>query len=295
MSYESQLFDAQGPKGRRRMRIASVIAGAVLLLMLWAAFHRLASKGQFDHDRWALFSDPGTMKFLLGGLMATLKATAISAVLSGLLALPLALARLSGRRVFRWASRVFIEVFRAVPVLLLILFLAIGLPQLGIQVSALTVLVVGLTLYNSAVIAEIVRAGILSLDRGQREAALALGQSPGQAMRLVVLPQALRRMIPALLSQLLAILQDTSLGYVIPYDELLRRGQVIASYSPRSLLPSFMVVATVYGITSLALLWLTRWVEHRQQRSPAMSRAGRHTPKPDAPFASEPVLTSEAK
>jgi glutamate transport system permease protein len=98
-----------------------------------------------------------------------------------------------------------------------------------------------------------------------------------------------------LLSQLLAILQDTSLGYVIPYDELLRRGQVIASFSPRSLLPSFMVVATVYGITSLALLWLTRWVERRQQRSPAMSHLSRRTPKPDAPLASEPVLTSEAK
>jgi glutamate transport system permease protein len=287
MSHGNALFDAQGPKGRRRMRVASALAGVLLLLLLWAAFDRLASKGQFEHDRWALFSDPGTMKFLLDGLVATLKATAISAVLSGLLALPLALARLSGRRAFRWASRVFIEVFRAVPVLLLILFLAIGLPQLGIQVSPLTVLVVGLTLYNSAVIAEIVRAGILSLDRGQREAALALGQSPGQAMRLVVLPQALRRMIPALLSQLLAILQDTSLGYVIPYDELLRRGQVIASYSPRSLLPSFMVVTAVYGITSLALLWLTRWAERRQERPRAANASRRRTRLAEVPLVND--------
>ncbi len=234
MSQGSELFDAHGPKGRRRMRIASVLAGALLLLLLWAALQRLASKGQFEHDRWELFTDPGTMKFLLGGLVATLKATAFSAVLAGLIALPLALARLSGRKVLRWSARLYIEVFRAVPVLLLILFLAIGLPQVGIRISALMVLVAGLTLYNSAVIAEIFRAGILSLDRGQREAALALGQTPGQAMRLVVLPQALRRMVPVLLSQLLAILQDTSLGYVIPYDELLRRGQDIASFYPRS-------------------------------------------------------------
>jgi len=113
----------------------------------------------------------------------------------------------------------------------------------------------------------VIRTGILSLPRGQREAALALGMRHHQAMLYIVLPQALRSMLPALISSILAIVQDTSLGYVIPYDELLHRSQDVSSYAPQSLLQAAFIVTMMYGVVSAALLYVKRRVERRQGRA----------------------------
>jgi glutamate transport system permease protein len=134
-----------------------------------------------------------------------------------------------------------------------------------------------MALHHGAMTAEVMRAGVLSLPRGQREAALALGMRPYQAMLYVVLPQALRNMLPALISSILAIVQDTSLGYVIPYDELLHRSQDVSSYAPQSLLQAAFVVTMMYGVVSAALLYLKRWVIRRQGRAVTRKKA------PDAP------------
>jgi len=132
---------------------------------------------------------------------------------------------LSRRRWLSLPAGAWVELFRGLPLLLLILFIFLGLPAAGVTVSTFWALVAGLTLYNSAVIGEIFRAGILSLPRGQTEAAYAIGLRRGQTLRLILIPQAVRRMLPALISQLVTLLKDTSLGFVIAYAELLRTGR----------------------------------------------------------------------
>jgi glutamate transport system permease protein len=217
------LYDAVGPRGRRRIAVGSVAVGVVLLLLVALALKRFADNGQFG--------------------------------------------RLSLTGLVRWSSGAYVEFFRAVPLLLLIFFTARVLPKYGLEnVSALWVLVLALVVYNGAVLGEIFRAGILSLDRGQTEAAYAVGLSYWQAMLLVVVPQAVRRMVPALVSQLITLLKDTSLGFVLPYEELLRRGQLIGEVEPRSLVQGYLVAAVMFIAVNFALSRLARWLEVRQRR-----------------------------
>ena len=275
MSRPSALYEAPGPVGRRRQRIVSVLSALAVCGMFAAIGIRLEASGQFEADKWAIFFHWGTAKFLFDGLVSTIAAAACAALVAFAMALPLALWRLSKRA---WISRLagaYIEFFRAIPLLLLILFMVIELPALGFDWPALGFLVFAMALHHSALTAEVMRAGILSLPRGQREAALALGMRPSQAMLFVVLPQALRSMLPALISSVLAIVQDTSLGYVIPYDELLHRSQDVSSYAPQSLLQAAFIVTMMYGVVSAVLLYLKRWVMRRQGRVVARSAAAR--------------------
>jgi glutamate transport system permease protein len=179
----------------------------------------------------------------------------------------LAVARLSRRR---WLSRpagAWVELFRGLPLLLLILFIFLGLPAAGVTVSTFWALVAGLTLYNSAVIGEIFRAGILSLPKGQTEAAYSIGLRRGPTLRLILIPQAVRRMLPALISQLVTLLKDTSLGFVIAYAELLRTGRNAVEFlgGPYSI-PVYTAIAVIYIAVNASLSFLARWLDRRTQR-----------------------------
>lgn len=273
MSRPNPLYEAPGPLGRMRQRIVSVASALAVCGLLVAIGIRLEASGQFEADKWAIFLHWGTAKFLFDGLVSTIEAAACAALVAFAMAFPLALWRLSKRSWISKLAGAYIEFFRAIPLLLLILFMVIELPALGLAWPALGFLVFAMALHHSALTAEVVRAGILSLPRGQQEAALALGMRPHQAMLYVVLPQALRSMLPALISSVLAIVQDTSLGYVIPYDELLHRSQDVSSYAPQSLLQAAFIVTMMYGMVSAALLYLKRWVTRRQGRVVVRSTA----------------------
>jgi glutamate transport system permease protein len=257
--------DPLGPRGRRRALIASVIGGLVLLGLLAIAIGKFADAGQLDKERWEeLLTTDGAQAFWRG-LRATLKAAAMAIALSVAVGTVMALGRLSQRRVIRALAGTYVQLFRALPSLLLILFGFFGLPALGIDVSKYWALVIGLTLYNSAIFAEVIRAGVLSLPRGQAEAAYAVGMTRGQAQRLVVLPQAVSRMLPSLVAQGVVVLKDTSYGFVIGYEELLRTGQ-FAGESTASLLQAYLIVAIVYIAVCFALSQLAKWLEGRQAR-----------------------------
>jgi glutamate transport system permease protein len=257
--------DPLGPRGRRRMLIASVIGGVVLLGLLALAIRKFADAGQLDGERWnELLTTDGARAFWRG-LRATLKAAAVAVALSVTVGTVMALGRLSHRRVVRALAGTYVQLFRALPSLLLILFGFFGLPALGIDVSKYWALVIGLTLYNSAIFAEVIRAGVLSLPRGQAEAAYAVGMTRGQVQRLVVLPQAVSRMLPSLVAQGVVVLKDTSYGFVIGYEELLRTGQ-FAGESTASLLQAYLIVAVVYVSVCVALSQVARWLEGRQAR-----------------------------
>lgn len=257
--------DPLGPRGRRRALVASVLGGLALLGLLAVAVGKFAAAGQLDGARWEeLLSSDGARAFGRG-LRATLKAAAAAVALSVTVGTVMALGRLSHRRAIRALAGTYVQLFRALPSLLLILFGFFGLPALGIDVSKYWALVIGLTLYNSAIFAEVIRAGVLSLPRGQAEAAYAVGMTRGQVQRLVVLPQAVSRMLPSLVAQGVVVLKDTSYGFVIGYEELLRTGQ-FAGESTASLLQAYLIVAVVYISVCFALSQLARWLEGRQAR-----------------------------
>ncbi|HWC42060.1 MAG TPA: amino acid ABC transporter permease [Actinomycetota bacterium] len=264
---EAVLYDAAGPRGRRRILVGSVAGGVLVALVVGLAVARLASNGVFEAERWQILTRQDLLELIGRGLAATLRAAALAMVLAMAVGGLLAVARLSRRRWLAAAAGTWVEVFRGLPLLLLILFLFLGLPAAGVTISTFWALVGGLTLYNSAVIGEIFRAGILSLPRGQTEAAYAVGLRRGQTLRLILIPQAVRRMLPALISQLVTLLKDTSLGFVIAYAELLRVGRNAVEFlGGRYSIPVYTAIAVVYIAVNLSLSLLARWLDRRTRR-----------------------------
>jgi glutamate transport system permease protein len=259
------LADALGPRGRRQARILSVVAAVVIAALLVIAFRRLDANGQFDAELWRPFTQWQVQKFLLEGLRNSAGAAAAAMTLALVIGSVMALARLSRSWLLRLPAMLYVELFRALPLYLLIFYCAFGLPQSGIEISLFQALVLGLTLYNGAILGEIFRAGILSLDRGQTEAAFSVGMSYWQAMLLVVVPQAFRRMIPAIISQLVTLFKDSSLGIVIAYEEFLRRSEITGVFFQNPL-QAFLVAALVYIVINYSLSRLVRRLEVRQRR-----------------------------
>lgn len=259
------LADELGPRARRRVRLASIVAGLVLLAVVAVALARLESKDQLEWEKWEPFTQIAVWRFLLTGLRQTLQLAAAAMVLALSVGMLLALGRLARNGPVRWASGAFVEFFRGVPLLLLIFFTYIGLPRYGVDISGFWRIVLALFVYNAAVLAEIFRAGILSLDRGQSEAAAAIGLPYWGAMRLVILPQAIRRMVPALVSQVITLLKDTSLAYIVSFQELLRHGKLNGEFF-RNPLQSYFVVALLFIAINFTLSRLARRLETRQRR-----------------------------
>ncbi|MEO7837257.1 MAG: amino acid ABC transporter permease [Acidimicrobiales bacterium] len=259
------LADALGPRARRRALVASVVAGVAILAVVVAAAGRLQDSGQLDADKWRPLAQWSVVKFFLGGLLNTVKAASTSMAIAMTVGAVLALARLARHRPQRWLATLYVEFFRGLPLYVLILFCKFGLPRIGVQVGTFWALVIGLSLYNSSVLAEIYRAGILSLDRGQSEAASALGLGYWQSMALVIVPQAVRRMVPAIVSQLVTLLKDTSLGVLVFYEELLRRARLSAEFYQNTL-QSLVAVALIYIVVNSALSAAATRLETRQRR-----------------------------
>ena len=267
------LYDVQGPQARRRVLLLSLVGVVLVGALVAVAVQRLAANGQFEAELYEPFwEQPALYERLWDGLKGTLTAAAYALVLASVLGVLLAFGRLSHSPLLRVPCVAVIELFRALPLLLVILGFFLAWPVVvGRSLEPLYALVIGLTLYNGAVIAEIVRAGILALPRGQSEAAMSIGLDRGQTLRLVLLPQAVRIMLPALISQLVVLLKDTSLGFVIGYLELLRSAQRVVQVLDNPL-QLYGLVAIVYILINLSLSRLAVVVERRQRRT--MGKAG---------------------
>ena len=270
MSGALVIGDELGPRAKRAVAVVSAVSLVLIAAVGYVAYRRLHAKGQLEGRKWRFLTDSRVRGFLLGGLTATLKVAGMAMVIAMIVGALLALGRLAPQRPFRILAGILVEFFRAVPLLLLIFFVARTFPKWGINLKAFWYLVIALVAYNGAVLAEVFRAGILSLDRGQPEAAQALGMGWWQTMGLVVVPQAGRRMVPAIVSQLVTLLKDSSLGFVLPYEELLRRGQVLGESFKQNkpFLQSLVVVAALYMVVNITLSRVAQRLEVRQRRSP---------------------------
>ena len=273
------LYDIPGPRARVRNLVIGVVAAAAIAALVYYAFYRLWESGQFNSIKWAQFKYESIQLQLLDGLLATLKAAGIAMVLALVFGAIFATGRLSDHAVFRAPSAFVVELFRAIPLLILMFFAYYGTKDTGLQVSPLVAVVFGLTLYNGSVLAEIFRAGILAVPKGQSEAAYALGMSKTQVMTLILMPQAIRSMLPSIVSQMVVLLKDTALGFIITYEELLYVGKQIGSRLVFGFpyVSTYLVIAVIYIGMCAFLSWFAHWLE-RQLRE-----RGRKTGIPVAP------------
>ncbi|QAY70597.1 amino acid ABC transporter permease [Xylanimonas protaetiae] len=275
----SVLFDEPGPRGRRSMAIGNVVGGVVVLGIAAWVLVTLAGKGQLDGGLWRAATNTRAWQFYyLPGLRNTLQAAAVATVGAVVFGILFGMGRLSHLRVVRWLSSVVVEFFRAVPVLLMMLFLNNLFGRFMrdlVADSAYTAVVVALVLYNGAVIAELVRSGVVNLPRGQSEAGLSVGLTPGQTLRSIQLPQALIAMLPAVVSQLVVVLKDSALGQLIGYKDLLRSAQILSSGESNPLQTLF-VAAVLFIVVNIAL----SFAAHRLSRRLSSRTSGRTAPGP---------------
>jgi len=286
----SVLFDAPGPRARIRNRLVTGVTVAVLAALVWVVIARLAGKGQLTAAKWKPFLTADLWRtYVLPGIQGTLTAAALSIVLALVLGLLLGVGRLSPVAGVRWPCAVIVEFFRAVPVLIMMIFAYFLFALYDVFPSkylALAGVVTGLTLYNSAVIAEIVRAGVGSLPRGQTEAASALGLRWGQTMRAILLPQAITSMLPVLVSQLVVVLKDTAIGYQITFVEMVRQGTVIGStygnYIPALIVIALLMISVNFALSAAATRLERRLRQSRRGAAPLEAEALEQTGAPSA-------------
>jgi len=280
MTGASVLFDAPGPRARVRNHVISGVTVVVVAAVAWVVYSRLDAKGQLTAAKWEPFLTADLWRtYVLPGVQGTLTAAAVSIVFALALGFVLGVGRLSTHTGIRWVSSVIVEFFRAVPVLIMMIFAYFLYANYDLFPSkhlALAGVITGLTLYNGAVIAEIVRAGVNALPRGQGEAASALGLTWGQTMRAILLPQAVTSMLPVLISQVVVVLKDTAIGYQITFVEMVRQGTAVGSsygnYIPALIVIALLMITVNFGLSSFAV-----WLEQRlrqSKRGPAPLEAG---------------------
>ncbi|MDR0203781.1 MAG: amino acid ABC transporter permease [Delftia acidovorans] len=251
-SLEDILFGAPSPQARKTTQVVSLIAAAGLLALAAGIVWRFHSAGQLEARFWEFFAWPTTWAFLAKGLLGTLASSAMAAVIALSLGLVLLAGRLARPRIVRWPSIAVIEFLRGTPTLLLIYVCFLVLPAAGIKLGTYWMLTLPIGLSTAAVVAEVYRAGVLAVPRGQTDAARSLGLTEVQVFRFVVFPQALRYIVPALVAQLVIVVKDTTFGYIVTYGELMQNAKVlIANY--HALVPVYLVVAVLYCLVNYAI------------------------------------------
>jgi len=270
----SVLFDAPGPRTRGRHRLYTVLGGLLVLALLGAVVWRLYDRDQFAYRLWEPFVTPDFIRALtVDGLLKTLQMAALSILFAVVFGLVLGVGKLSDHRWLRWPSWLVVEFFRAVPVLLMMYFLyqAYGVGEGGI--GAYWCVVIALTLYNGAVLAEVFRAGVLAVPSGQREAAYALGMRKSQVMNIVLLPQAVKIMLPSIISQCVVALKDTSLGFAIGAPGLTAVGKQMYGEFQNQVQVA-LVVAAIYIVVNLLLTSVATWVQRKYVGEKTILMAG---------------------
>ena len=262
MNMRDALYEAPGPRARARMRVGTAVAAVAVAGLLAFVVYQFWATGQLDPRYWEFFTWGSTWSFLFSGFLGTLKVALAAGAIALVLGLALMLGRTSGVRPLAALCRVVTDFFRGVPSLLLIYFFFLVVPQYGIKLPSFWMLTLPVALAASGVLAEVFRAGVNAVPRGQVEAAEALGLSPWKAKTKIVLPQAIRYVIPSLVSQLVVVVKDTTVAYVVSYPDLLQNARVlITNYD--ALVSTSLVVAVIYILFNYAINRLSVWLSER--------------------------------
>ena len=266
----SVLYDAPGPKTRARSRVISIVSGVVIVgIAVWlivslgmprTTVNGAVLTGLWDPSRWDIFVDKRAGEvwsgLLVRGLIqGTLAAAGLAAVLAIIIGIAFSFLRTARSRWVRVPTTIVLEFFRGMPVLLMMLFILLAFATVGYWAA-----VWALAVYNGAIIGEALRAGIAALPKGQREAGLSLGLTGFQTRMIIEFPQALKQMLPIIIAQLVVLLKDTSLAYVVAYPEILRVSQQMRDFygSTKYSFSIFLVVLAIYLTVNLSLSWLAR-------------------------------------
>ncbi|WP_129842801.1 amino acid ABC transporter permease [Streptomyces sp. RFCAC02] len=304
MTNLSVLYDAPGPRAKRRNFALTVLFVVVLGGVLWLVLDALGDKGQLAGEKWDVFVTDSRIwsTYLWPGLQKTLQAAFLSLLIALPLGAILGIGRLSDHWWIKRPCEVIVEFFRAIPVLLMMIFANEAYAMwsdVDRDVRPLYAVVTGLVLYNASVLAEVFRAGVLSLPRGQHDAARAIGMRKGQTMVSILLPQAVTVMLPAIVSQLVVIVKDTTLGGgALGYSELMRNsGLVSTNYSntiAAYVVAAILFIALNFLLTSLAA-WLEKWIRNRKRGTGAVLHADPTDPEPtgEAVLAKVPLAAKD--
>lgn len=262
MNMRDALYEAPGPRARARMRVGTAVAAVAVAGLLAFVVYQFWATGQLDPQYWEFFTWGSTWSFLFAGFLGTLKVALTAGAIALVLGLALMLGRTSGVRPLAALCRVVTDFFRGVPSLLLIYFFFLVVPQYGIKLPSFWMLTLPVALAASGVLAEVFRAGVNAVPRGQIEAAEALGLSRWKVKTKIVLPQAIRYVIPSLVSQLVVVVKDTTVAYVVSYPDLLQNARVlITNYD--ALVSTYLVVAVIYILLNYAINRFSVWLSER--------------------------------
>ena len=279
MSTDAVLYDHPGPRAKIRNAVLTVVFGIALLALLYWVYLKFDEKGQWAAALWKPFTESSTWTdYLLPGLWATVSAAAVAMALSLIFGLVFSVGRLSDHRWLSVPAGMIVEFFRAVPLLLLMFFIFYGIPFISESpMPPFWAVVAGLTLYNGSVLAEAFRAGIKSVPRGQSEAGYAIGMRKSQVMQEILVPQAARAMLPVIVSQLVVLVKDTALGYIIGYPELLQSVNNLAA-NFGNIVAAAIVAAIIYIAVNASLTSLASWLERRTRRKGKAPKAAGPVP-----------------
>ena len=261
-SVRAALYEAPGPRTRRRIAVGTAISAVLLALLAALVVRQFYVTGQLAPRYWSFLLEWPTWRFLLQGFVGTVEVALTAGVIALVLGLLLMLGRTSGIAPLAALCRVVTDFFRGVPSLLLIYFFFLVVPQYGVQMPAFWMLTLPVALAASGVLAEVFRAGVNAVPKGQVEAALSIGLSPAKTMHKIVLPQAVRYVIPSLIAQLVVVVKDTTVAYVVSYPDLMQNARVlITNYD--ALLSMYLVVAVIYVLINFAINKASVYVARR--------------------------------
>lgn len=203
------------------------------------------------------------IRYLLQGLWVTVEVSVASIILSYIFGTILGIIRYANIKYVSAIVGFIIDLIRNMPLLLIIFFTYFGLPNLGFKPAIIEAAILAMTVFESMMIAEIVRSGIVAVDSGQMEGALSNGLSYWQGLRIVILPQAMKNMIPALVSQFISLVKDTSLATIIVLPEMMYHAQIIYGQNTNYIIPMFIALAVLYFVVCYALSLLAKYLDKR--------------------------------
>ena len=261
-SIRDVLYEAPGPKARRRIAAATAVSLVLLAALLAAVVRQFAVTGQLNARYWSIFLRPTTWRFIGEGLLGTVRVALAAGVCTFAMGMLLMMGRLSRYALLRAPCTALVELSRGIPTLLFVYFFFLVAPQLGIRLPAFWRIALPVAISATGTVAETLRSGVNAVPRGQREAAVSLGMRSASVFFKIVFPQGFRYVIPALISELVIVLKDTTFAYVVNYADLMQNAKVLIS-NYDALLSVYLVIAVIYILINYLINRLSVWVAHR--------------------------------